>query len=100
MAVAWIAFAFLIVMTWHIPFLEALVPKWMIKAIYPIDKTDLDMLRFTHFLALALVVARYCPAQLGGAQLQMAASADPVRSAFAADLLLRRVPVLWRRTGS
>jgi hypothetical protein len=33
----------------------------MIKAIYPIDKTDLDMLRFTHFLALALVVSRYFP---------------------------------------
>src|SRR6202049_2619309 len=60
-AIAWIAFAFLIVMTWHIPFLDAMVPKWMIKMIYPIDKTDLDMLRFTHFLALALVVSRYFP---------------------------------------
>jgi hypothetical protein len=60
-AVAWIVFALLIVMTWHVAFLESLVPKWMIKAIYPIDKTDLDMLRFTHFLALALVVARYLP---------------------------------------
>src|SRR5258708_3658568 len=60
-AVAWIVFAFLIVMTWHSAFLESLVPKWMIKAIYPIDKTDLDMLRFTHFLALALVVSRYLP---------------------------------------
>src|ERR1700720_1346929 len=60
-AVAWIVFAFLIVMTWHVAFLESLVPKWMIKAIYPIDKTDLDMLRFTHFLALAVVVTRYLP---------------------------------------
>lgn len=61
LAVAWIAFAFLIVMTWHVAFLDAMVPKWMIKAIYPIDKTDLDMLRFTHFLALALIVSRYLP---------------------------------------
>ena len=61
LAIAWILFAFLIVMTWHVAFLESLVPKWMIKAIYPIDKSDLDMLRFTHFLALALVVARYLP---------------------------------------
>jgi hypothetical protein len=61
LAVAWLVFAFLIVMTWHVPFLETLVPKWMIKAIYPIDKSDLDMLRFTHFLALALVVSRYLP---------------------------------------
>lgn len=61
LASAWIAFAFLIVMTWHVAFLDAMVPKWMIKLIYPIDKTDLDMLRFTHFLALALIVSRYFP---------------------------------------
>lgn len=61
LAFAWIAFAFVIVMTWHTAFLEALIPKWLIKAIYPIDKTDLDMLRFTHFLALAVVVTRYLP---------------------------------------
>jgi hypothetical protein len=60
-AAAWIAFALLIVMTWHSAFLESLIPKWMIKAIYPIDKTDLDMLRLTHFLALAVVVTRYLP---------------------------------------
>ena len=60
-ALIWIAFAFLIVMTWHIAALDALVPKWMIKIIYPIDKTDLDMFRFTHFLALALIVSRYVP---------------------------------------
>src|SRR6476660_7039260 len=55
-AAAWILFALFIVMTWHSAFLESLIPKWMIKAIYPIDKTDLDMLRFTHFLALATFV--------------------------------------------
>ncbi len=60
-AAAWLLFAFLIVMTWHAPWLEALVPKWMIKAIYPIDKTDLDMLRFTHFLALATIVTYFVP---------------------------------------
>ncbi len=55
-AAAWILFAFVIVMSWHSAFLDSLIPKWMIKAIYPIDKTDLDMLRFTHFLALATFV--------------------------------------------
>jgi hypothetical protein len=60
-SVAWILFAFFVVMTWHSHFLESLLPKWMIKAIYPIDKTDLDMLRFTHFLALAVLVSRYIP---------------------------------------
>ncbi|GLR87353.1 OpgC domain-containing protein [Bradyrhizobium iriomotense] len=58
-AVAWLVFAFVIVMTWHVPALEALIPKWMIKMIYPIDKTDLDLLRFTHFLALATIVTYF-----------------------------------------
>jgi len=58
-AVLWLLFALFIVMTWHVHFLEALVPKWMIKVIYPIDKTDLDMLRLTHFLALATIVTYF-----------------------------------------
>jgi hypothetical protein len=58
-AVLWLLFALFIVMTWHVHFLEALVPKWMIKVIYPIDKTDLDMLRLTHFLALATIVSYF-----------------------------------------
>ena len=61
LSIVWLAFALLIVMTWHSEMLESMIPKWMIKAIYPIDKTDLDMLRFTHFLALACLVARYMP---------------------------------------
>jgi len=61
LAAAWIAFALVIVMTWHVHTLEAMIPKWMIKAIYPIDKTDLDMLRFTHFLALAVLVTDFVP---------------------------------------
>ena len=61
LASAWLLFAFIIVMTWHAPWLEALIPPWMIKAIYPIDKTDLDMLRFTHFLALATIVTYFVP---------------------------------------
>jgi hypothetical protein len=62
-ALAWIAFSFLIVMTWHIPALGALVPPWMIHIIYPIDKSDLDMFRLIHFLALAVVFVRYIPRQ-------------------------------------
>jgi len=46
-------------MTWHSAFLESLIPKWLIKVIYPIDKTNLDMLRLTHFLALAVVASHY-----------------------------------------
>jgi len=58
-AIAWILFALVIVMTWHSAFLESLIPKWLIKVIYPIDKTNLDMLRLTHFLALAVVASHY-----------------------------------------
>jgi hypothetical protein len=61
LASAWLLFAFIIVMTWHAAWLEAMIPNWMIKAIYPIDKTDLDMLRFTHFLALATIVTYFVP---------------------------------------
>jgi hypothetical protein len=61
LALAWIVFSFLMAMTWHLSLPEWVVPRWLVKAIYPIDKTNLDMLRFTHFLALALVVTRYFP---------------------------------------
>lgn len=60
-AIAWLIFAFLIVMTWHFHALETFIPGWMMKFIYPIDKTDLDMLRLTHFLALAVVVHDLIP---------------------------------------
>jgi hypothetical protein len=60
-AAAWILFAFIIVMTWHAAWLEALIPKFIMNKIYPIDKTDLDMLRFTHFLALATIVTYFVP---------------------------------------
>jgi hypothetical protein len=61
LALAWIAFSFLIVMTWHIPALGARIPQWMIHVIYPIDKSDLDMFRLIHFLALAVVFVHYVP---------------------------------------
>ena len=60
-AIVWLTFALLIVMTWHSAFLESLVPKWMIKVIYPIDKTDLDLLRLSHFLAFATIVTYLVP---------------------------------------
>ena len=37
------------------------MPKSLIHAIYPIDKTNLDPLRVLHFLALLVLVARYLP---------------------------------------
>jgi hypothetical protein len=60
-AALWLLFAFLVVMSWHWAILGVWIPPWLTKIIYPIDKTDLDMFRFLHFLALALIVSRYVP---------------------------------------
>ncbi|MGH9807367.1 MAG: OpgC domain-containing protein, partial [Terriglobia bacterium] len=35
--------------------------RWLEQWMYPIDKTDLDVLRFAHFLALATVTVRFLP---------------------------------------
>jgi len=65
-AAAWLVFAFLIVMTWHVPALERFVPQALIHAIYPIDKTNLDPLRLTHFIALMVVLLHVLPPDLPG----------------------------------
>jgi hypothetical protein len=72
LALAWIAFSFVIVMTWHIPLLEAMIPKWLIKVIYPIDKSNLDILRLVHFLALAVIFVRYIPCDWQGLRSNLA----------------------------
>jgi len=59
-AVACLLFAFGIAMTWHIPQLGP-VPKWLAEIIYPISKTDLDVMRFAHFLALAAITVMFLP---------------------------------------
>jgi len=60
-AIVYLAFSFMITLTWHIPRLEYLVPRAVAELIYPIDKTNLDVLRFAHFLALAEVVVYFVP---------------------------------------
>lgn len=61
-AIAYLAFALFIVATWRFDALAALVPDWLSRLMYPIDKTNLDLLRLAHFAALAYVVARFVPA--------------------------------------
>ncbi|MGE5145616.1 MAG: OpgC domain-containing protein, partial [Candidatus Eiseniibacteriota bacterium] len=61
-AVTYILFAFFIVMTWHFPRLAVAVPTWLAQILYPIDKTDLDLLRLFNFLALAYVTVRFVSA--------------------------------------
>jgi hypothetical protein len=60
-AIAYLLFAFAITMTWYVEPLARFVPGWLSEWMYPIDKTNLDVLRFAHFLALATVVVRFVP---------------------------------------
>jgi hypothetical protein len=60
-AIAYLVFAFSITMTWYFPRLGHFVPKSMADLIYPIDKTNLDVLRFAHFLAMATLTVRFVP---------------------------------------
>jgi len=60
-AIAYLAFALFIVSTWYMPGLNALVPQWLEDWMYPIDKTNLDVLRFLHFLSLAVLTVRLVP---------------------------------------
>jgi hypothetical protein len=59
-AVIYLIFALVVVTSWYVPRLASHMPRWL-DIIYPIDKTNLDVLRFAHFLALATVVVRFIP---------------------------------------
>lgn len=59
LAAAYLAFAFAIALTWYIPHIAVYVPRWLAEWMYPIDKTNLDVLRFAHFLALAALTVRF-----------------------------------------
>src|SRR6476659_4675275 len=61
LAIAYLVFAFCIAMTWYFPRLAVYVPKFVGEAIYPIDKTNLDVLRILHFLSLAVITVALVP---------------------------------------
>jgi hypothetical protein len=61
LAVAFILFAAFISLSWHYNPLERLVPHWVGRVIYPIDKTNIDTLRILHFLAVAWLVRLAVP---------------------------------------
>jgi hypothetical protein len=63
---AYLAAAFFVTLTWHLPQLNYLMPRWIEQSIYPISKTDLDVLRFAHFLALAAITVRFLPKDWSG----------------------------------
>src|SRR5690242_8304794 len=60
-ATVYLVFAFCVTLTWYVEPLGRFVPAWLSNWMYPIDKTNLDVLRFAHFLALAAVTVRFVP---------------------------------------
>jgi hypothetical protein len=59
LAAGYLIFAFAVVMTWYFPPLGRFMPPWLHDFLYPIDKTNQDVLRLAHFMALALLAARF-----------------------------------------
>src|SRR4029079_18670042 len=53
--------SFYVTMTWYVPQLSHLLPRRLEQWMYPIDKPNLDVLRFAHFLALAAITVRFLP---------------------------------------
>ena len=65
-SVAYLLFAFFVTLTWYFPQLGHVIPRRLEQWMYPISKTDLDVLRFAHFLALAAVTVRFLPKDWAG----------------------------------
>lgn len=63
LAVLYLALAAFVALSWQFNALGRLVPDWLGRILYPIDKTNIDVLRLFHFLALAWVVRLAVPAQ-------------------------------------
>jgi hypothetical protein len=59
--VVYLVFAFYVTLTWYVPQMNHWLPRRLEQWMYPIDKTDLDVLRFAHFLALAALTVRFLP---------------------------------------
>jgi hypothetical protein len=58
-SIAYLLAAFYVTLTWNITAMNNWLPRWLEQWMYPISKTDLDVLRFVHFLALAAVTVRF-----------------------------------------
>ena len=70
-AALWLSFVYVVAsfgvtLTWYFPQLGFLMPHWLEQLIYPINKADLDVLRFAHFLAMAVIAVRFVPAGWSG----------------------------------
>ena len=93
----YLLFAAFIALSWHYNPLERLIPAWVARQIYPIDKTNIDILRFVHFLALAWLVRLAVPAERrfpadGGFRSHFA-GAESSRCLYSVSVLFLRCPL-------
>lgn len=63
LAALYVVFSLAIVSTWNYPPWGAYVPSWLKHILYPVDKTEQDVLRLLHFLCLAYATAILVPPQ-------------------------------------
>jgi hypothetical protein len=61
LAVLYLLFSLIIVLSWRVKPLEALIPQMLAHLLYPPDKSNLDPLRLLHFLAIAVLAAWLVP---------------------------------------
>jgi hypothetical protein len=66
LAATYLAFGLIVALSWNFELLDALIPQSLARLIYPIDKSDLDPLRLLHFLAVAILMARFVPSDWRG----------------------------------
>jgi hypothetical protein len=66
LVIIYLLFSFIVTMSWSVQPLEALIPSELANLIYPVNKSDLDLLRLLHFLALAVLAARFVPQDWNG----------------------------------
>jgi hypothetical protein len=62
LAAGYLVFALIVTMAIRFPDFGSLLPGWLLDA-FPSDKTNLAPYRFVHFLAIALIAARFIPKQ-------------------------------------
>jgi len=66
MAIVYLVFSFVVVLSWKFKALEGLIPSAVTNLIYPIYKSHLAPVRLMHFLSLALAVSRLTPPEWHG----------------------------------
>ena len=78
-------------MTWYFPRYAVLIPKMVQDWMYPIDKNNMDLLRFLHFMRAGDRDRAVHSDRLAGTEVALAQADDFVRTALARDLLSRHL---------